>query len=122
MFHKFENTFTEKALAPLEKSLGLKVSQLIELVKGQTSAALIPQAADKLLPADFVLMLDSGDSSGALKTNLTEWSRKWTADGHVTKTEKVRDVEFLHVTLPSEALGPLSSGATALPEHAEVGL
>ncbi len=107
---KFENTFSEKALAPLEKALGLKLSQLIDLVKGQATAALIPQAADKLFPADFVLILDSGDSSAALKTNLTEWSRKWTTDGRVTKTEKVRDVEFQQITIPAEALGPLSTG------------
>ncbi len=107
---KFEEAFSEKALAPLEKVLGLKFSQLIDLVKGQASMALLPQQADKLFPADFIILLDSGDASPALTTNLTEWNRKWTTDGRVTKTEKVRDVVFTQVTLPPDALGALSSG------------
>src|SRR5437764_7107706 len=51
-----------------------------------------------------MLLIDAKDKSSQLKTNLADLRKKWTDSGKKLKTEKIRDVEFLTLTVSGEDL------------------
>ena len=80
-FHdKFLARWNEKLVAPLERDLGVKFSDFTDLPQGQLTFAVTQNgwtgSGDPMPGA--LLLLDTKDKSGLLKTNLTSLRKKWT--------------------------------------------
>jgi len=93
---KFANKFKEEIVMPLERDLGVRFADYSGLPQGQFTLALTQngwQGDEDQSPA-LLLLLDTKDKSGQLKTNLAELKKKWVDAGKQIKTEKIRDIEF----------------------------
>ena len=103
-FHdKFTAKFEQTLIAPLEKSLGLKLADFADLPQGQLTFAVTQNGwtgGGDPLPG-VVLLLDTKDKSGLLKINLDALKKKWADDGKPIRTEDVRGISFSVVTLSS---------------------
>lgn len=99
---KVEAGFKEQVLGDLEKQLGIKADDYLSLLQGQISFAVVENdwniEDDKTTPA-VVLVLDTKDKSGELKTRLAEVRQKLADSKKPLKTEKIRDLEFSTVTV-----------------------
>ncbi len=106
-FHdKFVDKVMEKYIAPLEKDLGLKVSDFADLPQGQFTLAITSNGSNGHddIPPGVVLLLDAKDKSDKLKTNLTTLVKKWTDNGRTVRTESIHGLKFTVVTLSSNDL------------------
>jgi hypothetical protein len=111
-FHdKFAAKFAETLVAPLEQNLGMKISDFADLPQGQFTLAVTQNGwtgGGDPLPG-VVLLLDTGDKSDLLKTNLDTLKKKWTDDGKPIRTEDVRGISFSVVTISTNNV-PMLSG------------
>ena len=101
----FEKKFQTEVMGKLEKELGIKVADYLNLVRGQLSLAVIQgswKGADGTEPG-FLVVIDAKEKSDQLKKQLEEVRKKLSEAKKPVKTEKVRDVEFssLSIDLPS---------------------
>ena len=119
-FHdKFNAKFEQTLVAPLEQALGLKMSDFADLPQGQFTFAVTQNGwtgSDDPSPG-VVLLLDAGDKSNLLKTNLDALKKKWTADGKPIRTEDVRGISFSIVTVSTNDI-PMLAGI--LPQQTPV--
>ena len=103
-FHdKFTAKFDQTLIAPLEQSLGLKFADFADLPQGQLTFAVTRNGwtgGGDPLPGVLIL-LDTREKSGLLKTNLDALRKKWADDGKPIRTEDVRGISFSVVTLSS---------------------
>jgi len=101
-FHdKFTGKLEESFIAPLEQNLGLKLSDFADLLQGQFTFAVTQNGwtgGSDPLPG-VVLLLDTGDKSDLLKTNLDALKKKWMDGGRPIRTEDVRGISFSIVTI-----------------------
>jgi len=100
---KFQSKWDEEFVKPLERELGVKLDDYGSLLQGQLTFAVTQEGwqgkeKDDGEPA-FVLLLDTRDQAGLLRTNLAELRKKWSDAGKPVKTEKIRDIEFSVVPL-----------------------
>ncbi len=111
-FHdKFTAKFEQTLVAPLEQALGLKMSDFADLPQGQFTFAVTQNGwtgGDDPSPG-VVLLLDAGDKSNLLKTNLDALKKKWTEDGKPIRTEDVRGISFSIVTVSTNDI-PMLAG------------
>ncbi len=112
----FHDKFTAKLeatwVAPLEKDLGLKLADFADLPQGQFTLAVTQNGwtgGDGQAPG-VLLLLDTGDKSGLLKTNLDALKKKWLDAGKPLRTEDVRGISFSVVTLSSNDIPPSLAG------------
>ncbi len=106
-FHdKFMAKLSEQCFAPLEKDLGMKVSDFAGLLQGQLTVALTVNGSNYHddVPPGLVALLDAKDKSSQLQTNLAALVKKWTADGRTIRTQQIRGLSFTVVTLSSNDL------------------
>jgi len=108
---KFTGRLNTAVLAPLEHQLGVQFADYQGLVRGQMTLAVIPVSpagdAGKAVAAGnnaIVFLLDSGDHSAQLATNLAALKKKWADSGNTLKTEKIRDIDFATFFTSSDAL------------------
>jgi hypothetical protein len=110
-FHdKFTAKFEESFIAPMEQNLGLKLADFADLPQGQFTLAITQNGwtgGDDPAPG-VVLLLDTGDKSGLLKTNLDALKKKWTDGGKPIRTEEIRGISFSVVTLSSNNIPALA--------------
>ena len=90
----FTSNFQSDFLKPLEKELGLKLTEYQDLLQGQITVALTPPKEGSTDMVGFLVLIDSKDKSAALTSRLAELKKKWTDSGQEVQTEKIRDVEF----------------------------
>ena len=90
----FSSNFQSDFLKPLEKELGLKLTDYQELLQGQVTIALMPPKEGTTDIISFLVLIDSKDKSELLTTKLAELKKKWTDSGKGIQTEKIRDIEF----------------------------
>ncbi len=126
---KFVDRLKEQFVGPLEHDLGVHLDDYAGLLQGQLTLAVIQngwagkQTAD-VTPA-LLLLVDTKDKSGQLKTNLTDLRKKWIDAGRKVRTEKIRDVEFSIVTVTTNDLPKTlkkdkpANGSPDLPEPME---
>src|SRR5437016_3602329 len=98
---KLVNKFNEEVIKPLERELGVKLNDYCDLARGQITFAVLQngwRGKDEPLPA-WLLLVDTRDKSPQLKTNLADLRKKWVDSGKTLKTEKIREVEFLTLTV-----------------------
>src|SRR5882724_902351 len=93
---KFVSKWQEEFVKPLERELNVKFDDYTSLPQGQVTFAVTQngwQGKDDQLPGLLVL-IDTKDKSGQLKTNLADLRKKWVDAGKPIKSEKIRDIEF----------------------------
>jgi hypothetical protein len=100
---KFMSRFQEEFVKPLERELDVKFADYAELLQGQLTFGVTQNGwpAEEGQTPGVLLLLDTKDKSDALKKNLADWRKKWVSANRVLKTEKIRDREFMIVTLSS---------------------
>jgi hypothetical protein len=98
---KFMAKLTEKYIAPIEKDLGIKAADFMDLPQGQFTLAVTVNGSNGQddVPPGILLLLDAKGKSDSLKTNLAALLKKWTADGRALRTEKFHGLAFTVVPL-----------------------
>jgi hypothetical protein len=121
-FHdKFMSKWSEQFVAPLERDLGVKISDFAGLPQGQLTFAVTQNGwngSDDDSQPGLILLLDAKENLGLLQTNIAALQKKWTADGKSIHTETVRGVPFSVIPLASNDVPASISGL--LPKHQPV--
>ena len=110
---KFEAKFKESFLAPLEENLGMTLADFADLPQGQFTFAVTQNGwtgGDDTRQPGVLLLLDAGNKSEVLKTNLAALLKKWTEGGKPIHTEDVRGISFSVLPLPGYNLPAALSG------------
>jgi len=103
-FHdKFVAKWNEEFVTPLEHDLGVKMGDFATLLQGQFAIALTQNGWNGSNDVDpgLLLLLDAGNKSGLLKTNLAGLRQKWVQAGKPLQTETLHGISFSVVTLSS---------------------
>ena len=104
-FHdKFMAKWNEQFIAPLERDLGVKVADFMDLPQGQFTFAVTVNGSnghDDIPPGLLLLLLDAKGKSDLLKTNLAALMKKWTDAGRALRTENIHGLAFTVVPLSS---------------------
>ena len=100
---KFMTKLREELIVPLERELGVKLDTYAALAQGQATLALTANGwqgeKDKTAKPGLLFLLDARDKQGDLEKALKDFRAKWTDKGKPLRIEKVRDVEFMIVTM-----------------------
>ena len=110
---KFEAKFKESFLASLEQNLGVTLADFADLPQGQFTFAVTQNGwtgGDDTRQPGVFLLLDAGNKSDLLKTNLAALLKKWTEGGKPIHTEDIRGISFSVLPLPSYDLPTALSG------------
>ena len=106
---KFDAKFKSDLVAPLEKELGVKFSDYEGLAQGQVTFAVIQngwEGKTNALPG-WILLIDTKEKSGALKSNLASLKKKWVDAGKQIKTEKIREIDFATLITSTDDIGAI---------------
>ena len=101
---KLLNKIADEFIKPLERELGVQLQDYADLAQGQLTLAVLQngwQGKQDPLPA-WLLLVDTRDKSGQLKTNLATLRKKWLDSGKKLKPEKIRDIEFSTLTISGD--------------------
>src|ERR1039457_4720447 len=100
---KFVAKWNDQFIAPLERDLGVKVADFMDLPQGQLTLAATINGSNGHddVPPGLLLLLDAKGRSDSLKTNLAALVKKWTAAGRALRTEKIHGLAFTVVPLSS---------------------
>jgi len=93
---KFFSNFQKDVLGPIEREFGFKFDDYAGIARGQFTIAVI-QNPDATKPEDRyarLLIVDTKDLAGKLRTNLVEVKKKWVDSGKANRTDKIRDLDF----------------------------
>jgi hypothetical protein len=127
---KFEARWREEVVKPIARDMNVSLDTYASLLQGQLTFAVTKGTwlgSDEQQPLGFLLLLDTRDKAGVLKTNLAELRKQWTAAGKTLKTETIRNLEFCiypvttndlpktlsKFLLPGPAFPPVSNGPDA---------
>jgi hypothetical protein len=115
---KFTAKLNEQFLAPLERDLGVKAADFMDLPQGQLTLAVTVSSADGQagLPPGLLLLLDAKGRSDSLKTNLATLVKKWADAGRALRTEKIHGLDFTVVPLASNDFAGLLPKKTPVSE------
>jgi hypothetical protein len=109
-FHDhFMAKWNENFIAPLERDLGVKISDFTDLPQGQLTFAVTQNGwngGDDSPPPGVLLLLDAKGKSNLLATNLAKLRQKWREAGKPIHTETVRGISFSVVPLASNDIPP----------------
>jgi hypothetical protein len=98
----FLSKWNDQFVKPLERELDIKIEDYTNLMQGQITFALTRDGMDNTgQPAGLLLLLDTKDQSDKLKKQLAALRKKWVDGGKALKTTKIRDNEFVTVSLSS---------------------
>ena len=115
----FTSNFLSDFIQPLEKELGVKLTDYQQLLQGQITIAATPPREGSSDLISMMLFIDSKDKSEMLSTKLAELKKKWTEAGKELKTEKIRDIEFNSISLSSKEVRSLLQKAFPSAEEEE---
>ena len=103
---KFMGKLTEQYIAPLERNLGVKVADFVDLPQGQVTVGVTVNGSNGHddAPPGLVLLLDAKDKSDLLKKNLADLTKKWTDAGRPLRTQMIHGLTFTIVTLSTNDL------------------
>ncbi|MHB8521550.1 MAG: hypothetical protein ACYDH9_12440 [Limisphaerales bacterium] len=110
---KFLNKLRDDVLTPIEHELGLKFTDYTNLVHGQVTLAVTPngwQGDPGQIPG-WLLLIDAGDKSDALKTVLADLRKKWVDARRETRSTKIRDLEFTTIVISGEDIAQIGEKA-----------
>lgn len=103
-FHdKLVAKWNEQFIAPLERDLGIKASDFMDLPQGQLTLAVTVNGSNGHddIPPGLLLLLDAKGQGSLLKTNLAALVKKWTEAGRALRTETIHGLAFTVVPLAS---------------------
>lgn len=103
---KFILRLQEDFVRPLERELGVKLEDYGQVLQGQLTFALTQngwEGRGGTAPA-ALLLLDTRERGGWLRTNLAQLRQKWADAGKPIKLEKIRGVEFTILPLASNSV------------------
>ena len=103
-FHdKFMARWNERFIGPLERDLGVKAADFLDLPQGQFTLAVTVNGSNGHddVPPGLLLLLDAKGNGSLLKTNLAVLVKKWNAAGRALRTEKINGLAFTVVPLNS---------------------
>ena len=103
-FHdKFMAKWNEAFVGPLERDLGVKVADFLDLPQGQFTLAVTVNGSNghDEIPPGLLLLLDAKGQGDLLKTNLAMLTKKWNTAGRALRTEKINGLAFTVVPLNS---------------------
>ena len=111
-------------LRPLEEEFGIKWSDLEGLAQGQVTLAVTQNSWDGKSDQSpgFLFLLDAKEKSDSLKSTLAEMKKKWAEAGKLSKSEKIRDVEFTTLIFSSEDLSKVLEKAFPDPNEGQESL
>ena len=100
---KFAAKWNEQYIAPLERDLGIKVSDFTDLPQGQLTFASTANGSNGHNDdsSGLLMLLDAKGRSDSLKTNLAALTKKWADAGRALRTEKIHGLVFTVVPLSS---------------------
>lgn len=103
---KFIDKFTTEVITPMERTLSAHVSDYRNLARGQATFAMMPvnQPDKPNLHFGFVLILDTKDQAGLLRTNLSEIKKKWADAGKPMRSARIRETDFSTLIISPEDL------------------
>ena len=104
---KFAAKFNESVVASLEQNLGMKLADFEDLPQGQFTFAVTQNGwtgGDNTRQPGILLLLDAGNTSDLLKTNLAALLKKWTDGGKPIHTEIIRGIPFSVLPVPNNDL------------------
>lgn len=98
---KFMTKLREELVGPLERELGIKLDDYANLAQGQLTLALTANGwqGGKDEKPGVLFLLDARDKQGDLEKALKEFRTKWTDAGKTVRIEKVREFDFMVLTL-----------------------
>jgi len=113
-FHdRFMAKWSEQFTGPLEQDLGVSLADYFDLLQGQLTFAVTRNGwdgqDDKQFPG-VLLLLDTKDQSGLLKTNLDLLRKKWMDAGKPIRSESIHGLPFSVVPLSSNDIPPTLVG------------
>ena len=93
---KFLSKLKEEFVQPLERELGVRLDDYLNLPQGQLTFAVTQNGwlAGNEQPPGLLLLLDARDKSDQLKTNLATLRKNWVAANKRIQMQKIRDIEF----------------------------
>jgi hypothetical protein len=93
---KFIAKLNENLIDPLEKDLGVHLTDYTNLPQGQITFAITQNGWPTTEGAHvgLLFLLDTKDQSSQLKKNLSDLRKKWLDAGKTLRTEKIRNVDF----------------------------
>ncbi len=93
---KFVSRWQEEVVKPLERELNSSLDTYSSLLQGQLTFAVTRNMSQggESQPLGYLLLLDTRDKAGLLKTNLANFRKQWVAAGKTIKTESIRNLEF----------------------------
>ncbi len=103
---KFMSKLNGDFIKPLESEWSVHFDDYLTLLQGQATFAISQngwQGKADASPA-LLLLVDTGDKSAQLKTNLAALRKKWVDAKKPLKVEKIRDYEFVVLPLSSNEL------------------
>jgi hypothetical protein len=101
--NKFMAKWNENFVVPLQRDLGVKFGNFVDLPEGQFTLAITRNGwngHDDPTPG-LLLLLDARGKSDLLQTNLAALRKKWTDSGRPIQTKTIRGISFSVVTLGS---------------------
>ena len=107
----FTAKWDQKFVAPLEKSLGIRIADYLPLLQGQLTFAITQNGwgqTQHVAPA-MVLLLDAGSKGDLLATNVAALKQRWTDSGKGLRTVRIEDINFSMLMLSSNSPMPFSS-------------
>jgi hypothetical protein len=92
----FLTKWKEQFIQPLERELDVELGSYASLPQGQLTVAVTQNSAagHEDQPPGLLLLLDTREKGGLLRTNLAELHKKWAAAGKPIRTEKIRNLDF----------------------------
>lgn len=125
-FHdKFLSNYREQFAGPLERDLGIKLDDFMDLPQGQFTFAVTANGwngSDDSTSPGIVILLDAREKSGLLQTNIAALQTKWRNDGKAIRTESIGGVPFSVVSLETNDIPPtLKNMFPSRPQPQELG-
>jgi hypothetical protein len=105
---KFLESAQQEFLGPLERDLGVRLTDYLELAQGQITLALVENVKDRKI--EFVLLMDSRDQSERLASRLSAVKQKWVDSGRAIKVDRIHNIEFTSLIASGDALSELWAG------------
>ena len=102
----FMSKFRSELLDPLQRELGVDAASFADLPRGQVTFAVTQNGwhGGAGQEPGAILLVDTRDMSGQLRTNLAALRRKWNQDRKPVRTEMIRGQEFLIVPLTTNEI------------------
>jgi hypothetical protein len=115
---KFVGKWNEQFIAPLERDLGVKVADFMDVPQGQFAVAMTLNGSNGHddVPPGVLLLLDARGKSDLLKTNLTQLVKKWMDAGRALRQEQIHGLSFTVVPLSSNDFSAIFPKKTPVAE------